>query len=424
MTITGKIPSIIANRLPQVGDNIIVTGSDIDIQVKDKGKISSLYAVRVGSDWEISELDDSANVFPEYDEADVISADVITKFFTSAVTSGLILSFNPLGKIKYGIKDKVDKMKDKVGKGMDWLTDKMTLEQAKVGKIDLMNKKDGGNYKVLVGNPADKTYSVWQLYRNGNEYRIPKKTTGLTADEAVQKYDSLEGNHYDGTKGKTEEEPLEDQTEVKGETQEESNVQEGTTEETTDTQETAEDTEQATETQEEDNVLYDEDGLKQAEMTEPTEEDKAKLNKTKQNGDWQTTETGEEYVVTDEEDNVSEGSAEEQVTEEDNVKEGSTEEHSPEDYKLTDYDPSEWTEEDEESYQRMEQKWKEKLAKENEERRKQDEGVHDFVKDYYNDKDEELTNALKPKKRKKSKYNGCNVTGCEDGNLAGFGTTM
>ena len=89
MIITGKIPSVIANRLPQLGDNIIVTGSDIDIQVKDKGKVSTLYAVRVGSDWEISELDDSANVFPEYDEADIISPDVITKFFTSAITSGL-----------------------------------------------------------------------------------------------------------------------------------------------------------------------------------------------------------------------------------------------------------------------------------------------------------------------------------------------
>ena len=527
MIITGKIPSVIANRLPQLGDNIIVTGSDIDIQVKDKGKVSTLYAVRVGSDWEISELDDSANVFPEYDEADIISADVITKFFNSAITSGLhndydmeydydhydilsalskyadykedgldsvgntvyeimwkkqydeneckdyaegmeeiydinfsedlskmyiskdvpkdlfeehdnitsglILSFNPLGKIKYGVKDKVDKLKDKIGKGVDWLTDKMTLEQAqdlirkqkgfeqaKVGKIDLMNKKDGGNYKVLVGNPADKTYSVWQLYRNGNEYRIPKKTTGLTADEAVQKYDSLEGNHYDGTKGKTEEEPLEDQTEVKGETQEENNVEEGTAEETQETtseqgeeqsaeesqEQSAEEVEQTPET-EEDNVIYDEDGLKQAQMTEPSAEDKEKLNKSKENGDWQTTDTGEEYVVADEEDNVSEGNAEETTL---------------------DVDTSDWDKQADEDYERMEARWKEKLAKQNEEkgkRNKEEEDLHNFVKDYYNDKDEDnISNALNKKRKKKSKYNGCNVTGCEDGNLAGFGTTM
>ena len=427
MIITGKIPSVIANRLPQLGDNIIVTGSDIDIQVKDKGKISTLYAVRVGSDWEISELDDSADVFPEYDEADIISADVITKFFNSAITSGLILSFNPLGKIKYGIKDKVDKMKEKVGKGMDWLTDKITLEQAqdlirkqkgfeqaKVGKIDLMNKKDGGNYKVLVGNPADKTYSVWQLYRNGNEYRIPKKTTGLTADEAVQKYDSLAGNHYDGTKGKTEEEPLEEQTEVQGETQEEeSNVEESTTEETQETtseeqiqEQSTEEVEQTPET-EEDNVIYDEDGLKQAQMTEPSAEDKEKLSKSKENGDWQTTDTGEEYVIADEEDNVSEGNAEEINL---------------------DVDTSDWDKQADEDYERMEQKWKEKLARQNEEKGKQnkeEEDLHNFVKDYYNDKDEDnISNALNKKKKKKSKYNGCNVTGCEDGNLAGFGTTM
>lgn len=344
MEITGKIPSLIANRLPQLGDNIIVTGSDIDIQVKDKGKVSTLYAVRVGSDWEISELDDSANVFPEYDEADIISADVITKFFTSAITNSLILSFNPLGKVRYGIKDKVDAMKGKIQKGLNWLTDKITVEDAqnvireqpgfesaKVGKVDLMNKDWGGNYKALAGNPSDKSYSVWQIYRNGNEYRILKKTTGLTAEQAVEKYDSLAGTHYDGTKGEVEEEPLEEQ-----------NVEEGTAEEQTEENNVSEGAEE--QTPEEDNVedVYDDEGLKYAKMNDPDKKEKRKFKKAKKDKDkWEKTEDGVEYMVA-------------------------------------------------------------ALIKSEE-----DDNVLDVNK-----------------KKKKSKYNGCNVTGCEDGNLAGEGTVM
>lgn len=346
MEITGKIPSLIANRLPQLGDNIIVTGSDIDIQVKDKGNISTLYAVRVGSDWEISELDDSANVFPEYDEADIISADVITKFFTSAITNSLILSFNPLGKVRYGIKDKVDVMKGKIQKGLNWLTDKITVEDAqnlireqpgfesaKVGKVDLMNRKWGGNYKVLAGNPSDKSYSVWQIYRNGNEYRILKKTTGLSAEQAVEKYDSLAGTHYDGTKGEVEEEPLEEQNVDEG-------TQETTTEETAQPVEETPEENNVTETPEED--TYDEEGLKYAKMNSPDKKEKRKFKKAKKDKDkWEKTDDGVEYMVA-------------------------------------------------------------ALIKSEE-----DDNVLDVTK-----------------KKKKSKYNGCNVTGCEDGNLAGEGTVM
>ena len=260
MEITGIIPSIIADRLSFTGDNIIVKGSDIDVHINDNGSISDLYAVKVGGDYEIVELDDAANVLPEYDVGDVISADVITKIFMSAITSSLILSFNPLGKIKYGIKDKVDDIKGrindvkgKIQKGVDWLTDAMPIDyaqnyirkqkgfsKAKVGKVEVMNKKDGGNYKVLVGNPEDKTYSVWQLYRNGNDVRTLTVDQGLTADAAVVKFDELPGKNYDGS-FKEGEDPYEANN---IEMPEEDNTSEGTTEQDNVQEETQQESEQ------------------------------------------------------------------------------------------------------------------------------------------------------------------------------------
>lgn len=257
--VTGKMPTVIKNKLGNAGilsDGLITGGNDIDLTFNSRGTETHLVATFVGNGkWVVDEIDDNINIFPQIEEGDSVSADMITKLFIDSINSGLILSFNPLGKIKYGIKDKVDKMKEKLNKGIDWIADRISLEQAQelirkqkgfskanVGKIDVMNKKDGGNYKVLVGNPSDKTYSVWQLYRNGNEFRIPKKTTGLTADEAIEKYNSLEGNRYDNTKGETEEEPLEEQN-TEQVSQEENNVEE-----------TSQDTQSEEVSQEEDNV--------------------------------------------------------------------------------------------------------------------------------------------------------------------------
>ena len=384
--VTGKMPTVIKNKLSNAGilsDGLITGGNDIDLTFNAKGTETHITATFVGNGkWVVDEIDDSANLFPQIEEGDSISVDMITKLFIDSINSGLILSFNPLGKVKYGIKDKVDKIKGKISKGVGWLTDKISLEQAqdlirkqkgfskaKVGKVDLISKKDGGNYKVLAGNPADKTYSVWQLYRNGNEYRILKKTTELTSDEAIEKYDSLPGNHYDGTKGQAEEEPLEKQS----------------TEE----------------------VSQEENNVSETPQEESTEE------------------------VSQEEDNVSEDTGKKQSTE---------------NYVLSDdfdFDNYDWTDEDEKSFQRMEQKWKEKLAKERER-----DDIHDFVKDYLNTKDEDydvdaaISNSVNReennvivssiedsdsdfgsdieedniidsgKKKKKSKYNGMNVTGC------------
>ena len=271
MEITGIIPSIIADRLSFTGDNIIVKGSDVDIHIRDGNAVTDLYAVKVGKDYEIFEIDDAANILPEYDEGDLLSADVITKMFMSVITNSLILSFNPLGKIKYGIKDKADATKnkfntykDKINKKLDWFTDNIPVDtaqeyirkqkgfsKAKVGKVDFMSSKDGGNYKVMVGNPEDKTYSVWQLYRNGKDIRTLSVDKGLTADTAVGKYDELPGNNYDGS-FKEGEDPYEANN---VEFPEEENTAE--TEENNTSEGTQDDSQQQStgETQEEENVI-------------------------------------------------------------------------------------------------------------------------------------------------------------------------
>ena len=287
MQITGIIPSIIADRLSFTGDNIIVKGSDIDIHIKDGGNTTDLYAVKVGKDYEIVEFDDAAGVLSEYDEGDLISADVITKLFMSAITNSLILSFNPLGKIKYGIKDKVadtknkfNKAKSKINKGIDWLMDNMDIptaqeyirkqkgfDSAKVGRVESMPGEDGGYFKIMVGNPKDKTYSVWQLYRNGNDIRTLNTDKGLDAESAIKKFDSLEGAHYDGSYDEAYE-----NNNVNVEKPEENNTIEG-------------------------QEIYDEDGLKEAKKEEPKKIKKNKKEKGVSVSDWKDAGDGFEYKI-------------------------------------------------------------------------------------------------------------------------------
>ena len=52
-------------------ENIIVSGSDIDLTFSENNTETSLYGIALGSGkWEISELDDNLSLFPEYDEGD------------------------------------------------------------------------------------------------------------------------------------------------------------------------------------------------------------------------------------------------------------------------------------------------------------------------------------------------------------------
>ena len=335
MEITGKLPKIIIDRLSNVGvvtDGIITNTDDIDITITKNGTPTVLYAIYVGDGkWSVDSIEDNANLFPSLNEGDTIGVDYISKLFVSSIHSSLvqegdnlIVSFNPLGAVAYGLKDAgtkvVDKVKDIGSKIGDFVKDRIDADQAEeyirksgpikvsyidkrdnkkkkmnystsdinVGKIEPLGKQ--GHYKVLTGNPETQDFQVWHLYRNGNKIRTVDVKTGLEDKEATWVY-------------------------------------------------------------------------------------KNNIPKTWSKSDWNGTERNEakeHESVKDfsEEDNVIDEREDAAIDETDNVV---------------------------------------------------DEDLHEFVKDYYNDKDEEREymivddeedNVVVSAKRKKSKYNGLNVTGC------------
>ena len=314
--ITGRLPKVIVDTLAKLGvtvSDVQVIGDDIDVFLTTNGTPTSLYAIYVGDyKWLVDELDDPANLFPTLEEGDTISADAIAKLFTNTITSGLILSFNPLGRVKYGIKDVATKVGDtvkKVGKAVgDWTLDRVDADQAQtairnlgtvkttyvdsrdgktkkgnfstagvnVGKIESLGKM--GHYKVLTGNPGTQDFQVFHLYRNGNKYRILDAKTGLEAEEAKWVYDNNLPKNY------TEED-------WKGGNEDfMNNIEEDNVQETQTTKET--------QVQEEDNVT--EEPVEEIEEVEQTEEDNTDII-----GDpddwWDVENTG-----TTEEDNVTE----------------------------------------------------------------------------------------------------------------------
>lgn len=343
MTITGTIPNVIASLLKKENQSlngIEIKGNDIDVVLVDNGIYTELYAIGMGNEtFEIIELEDNLNLLPEYDSGDVISNDVLRKLFYTVIKSSLILSFNPLGEVKYGIKDKIENIKDVKRRIKDWVGNKLYAEDAEkfirengpyrrtftdprdgvtrtkkdynagrvnVGKIQEMNVGKG-HYKVLSGNPATQDFQVWHLYKNGNKIRCVDLKTGLKAQEAKWVYDN--------------------------------------------------------------NIP---DSWSEADWN-PEGEIPEKASKI---------EIGE----TEEQENQTEKSQAEETTE-DNVKEGKVEQ----------------TEENDD--------------------------LHEFVKDYYSGKgdfevleqsfdpfeEENVVDSDKKKKKTKSKYNGCNVTGCVEG---------
>ena len=493
--VTGKMPTVIKNKLSNAGilsDGLITGGNDIDLTFNAKGTETHLAATFVGNGkWVVDEIDDNANLFPQIEEGDSVSVDMITKLFIDSINSGLhngydmeydydhydilstlskyadyeqdgldsvgntvykimwkklydeneckdyaegmeeiydinfsedlskmyiskdvpedlfeesnvinsdlILSFNPLGKVKYGLMDvgkAVGRAAKKVGKGIaDWAADRLDADQAEqfirthgpyrrkyldtrdnkvkekkdfnagsinVGKIEKLPGM--GHYKVLTGNPDTQDFQVWHLYRNGAKTRVLDLRTNLQAAEAQWAFDNnipkswspSDWQNPDGKQQKANEIPLNQVGEEQEQT-EEDNVEETTEQEQT--EET---------TQEENNV----------EETQDTTEE----------------------VEQEDEDNVME------------------------------YSEGEETEESEQE---------------------DESDIHDFVVDHYNDNDDEdadydIMNSVNReennviegpdateseldveednvidsgKKRKKSKYNGCNVTGYQDGML-------
>jgi len=203
ITVTGFVPSILYNEMPHY-DNLYQKGTDINIDINKDGNTTHLSAITLGNGtWDIEELDDNANIFPQYDEGDVISLDVLKKVFMKEVNSSYIYSFNTLGKIKYGIKDTKNKIKDKLSFFTDDLDEQDALNfiakyypGAKMYAFDFYKKQDGKIYKCLFSSQGK--YYVLCLLRNGNDLRFlddddydftPIYSTG-DAQQAVDVYNS------------------------------------------------------------------------------------------------------------------------------------------------------------------------------------------------------------------------------------------
>ena len=304
MTINGTIPSLIAAFLKTENESlngIEIKGNDIDVILTDKGTYTELYAIGMGNgSYEIIEIDDNLNLLPEYSEGDVISNDVLKKLFSTVINSSLILSFNPLGKIKYGIVDKARNVADKTKRGVNkvkeagkwiadiispedaqnWIRQQKGFERAKVGKVERIGGVTGGYYAVLAGNPADKKFSVWKLYRNGNEYRT------LNVDFYDNSVDALDS--YNSLAGISDEDPYEANNEgvVEPEYKDTEEVEQ------------SEEPDNLNDIPDEEDNIYDEDGLKYAQKADNTRKNKRKFKKANKSKEgWQTNDEGIEYKV-------------------------------------------------------------------------------------------------------------------------------
>ena len=233
---SGFVPTILYNEI-EMKDNLVAKGSDIELKIRSAGRTTSVEAVTLGGGkWEIEELDDAANLFPEYSPGDVISLDVLKKVLNQGnplAQSREILSFNLLGKIKYGLKDIGDAVDEKVGgvkKGLkkvgDWFTDAMDKETAQnylrqyypganVGEVAMTLNQDGKYWKVLFGVPSEEKFYVLTLYRNGNDIRtlddddypdtpILSYTDGNEAQKAFDKYPFIPGTEGEEGEGNVE----------------------------------------------------------------------------------------------------------------------------------------------------------------------------------------------------------------------------
>ena len=229
ISVSGIVPSILYNEIED-NDNLVNKGSDIDIKINSNGRTTTLSAITVGNGkWEIEELDDNANLFPEYENADIISFDVLKKVLCvpdSINSSAGIYSFNLLGKVRYGLADidkqgkaNADKIKGKLGKIKNFFTDDLDKDTAQeyirkyynganLGYIEKINEIDGATFKVLFGVPSEEKFYVGSLHRNGNDIRflddddfadtpLYSFQDGNAALNAYENYPDIEGTDED-----------------------------------------------------------------------------------------------------------------------------------------------------------------------------------------------------------------------------------
>lgn len=234
--VSGIVPTILYNEI-EGNEDLVAKGSDLDIKAAKGGRVTSLSAIAVGNGkWEIYEMDDAANLFLEYDEGDILSLDVLKKILNQGIDlnqSRQIFSFNLLGKIKYGLKDVGDAVDEKAGKiqrGLgkikNWFTDELDKETAEnylrqyypganVGEVAMTLNQDGKYWKVLFGVPSEKKFYVLTLYKNGNDIRtlddddypdtpILSYTDGNEAQKAFDKYPFIPGTEGEEGEGNFE----------------------------------------------------------------------------------------------------------------------------------------------------------------------------------------------------------------------------
>lgn len=231
MDITGKAPAIVCNEISDK-KNIINSGSDIDLTFTENATSTYIYGISVGNGkWEVYEIDDSLNLFPEYSEGDIIPFEAIKKaIMLQNISQSKIFSFNLLGKVKYGLKDVGRKFDKKTKPARDWFTDNLDKETAQeflrksypganVGYLDKLNDIDGANYKVLFGVPSEKKFYVGTIHRNGNDIRLLDKSydesTPLWSftdpDECLKEYENYQKEYSE--EQKSEEKPEEQKPE-------------------------------------------------------------------------------------------------------------------------------------------------------------------------------------------------------------------
>lgn len=244
--VTGKIPKILVDSLSKLGvvvSDVQVVGDDIDVIFTKNSVMVSFYAIYVGNyKWVVDELDDPANLFPNVEEGDTVSVDALTKMFTDAITSSLILSYSAWKSFKNKVKDKVADAKAKrIQKAMEqdaFKNDKISPDECEqklrqynkplvyadvddrtgemaefkfdpsgvnLGKISLLNNEQG-NYKVLTGNPKTQDFQVWHVEVNGDEFRVEKLMAGLGPNEAKYVYDNNLPDSWPSDLDKEEEE--------------------------------------------------------------------------------------------------------------------------------------------------------------------------------------------------------------------------
>ena len=408
ISITGKLPRSIVdslNKMNVVVNDVQIVGDDIDVTLTADNNVSStLYAIYVGNGkWVVDELDDVANLFPEIEEGDSVSVDMFTKLFVNSINSSLILSFNPLGEIKYGIKDKIDNLKEKAQKAKDWANNTLYAEDAEkwirgngpyrrtftdardgqtrtkkdytagrinVGKIQQLNDEGKGHYKVLSGNPATQDFQVWHLYKNGNKIRCLDVKTGLKPQEAQWVYDNNIPDSWSEADWNPEGEIPEKASKIEiGETQEQKNQTEETTEEDNVTE-----TEEVQETNETEN---EEDNVTEVDDMDP---------------DTWFEEDDTHDTVTEEEDNVVE---------------------EPNKSKLEKYNKVKSFFKDIPAYEEVSEEQLDKyLSKFKVASSLIKSSIEDSDSDFGGDIEED--NVIESEPKKKSKYNGCNVTGCTE----------